>query len=405
MRIYLLIISVIVILNFNGILNALTGATALISPLILLLLAFIYNKLIRLNLIARSIAISKEWIIFLFLYLLIGTLSLVFLGYQNDKAIGEMRDVTISIIYIAGVAGAIYYINIYKKIDLYNLITAHTIVLTISALAILIVGALEIGYIFNPESYGYRQSGFFGNPNDAGNLCVQTLIFLFFLLTNKKTTGLKRYIYILLALLVMYASILTFSKSAILAMLIITLIYITINFNQNKKTVFIFVLVSTIVLSYQFNSLGSNLTRGQEKRIEGLYDLINGRIDDETTTGRSTIIAHGWNYIEKHIITGIGLGNFKSLPEINKASHNTFLVVWGESGIIPLFFYIYLIGILIFYSIKLYLVKKYDYSYLLFSSALYIIMYSFATNNLLDNRIFNTSLCYILASKYLITIK
>lgn len=391
---YLILIFLAFTLHINGVLNAFVGGAALASPLILFLLAVIYSFLIKRNVLFESFKIPSNWVFFLILYLAFGLLSLVIFNYHNDSALGELRDTIVTILSLVGLSGAIYYMLQEEKFDFRKLIFIYTICLIASSMSVIIIDFMDLGMFFNPHSFESRASGLFANPNDAGNVCAQTLLFVLFKLSESELKKTTRILLTILCFLVVYASFLTLSKTSMLTCLAFLVIYLLFNLRKNFAFISIFILLGVGIFVNQWENIQGELSQGQIKRLEGFTELLSGKVDEETTTGRSEIASYGWQYIEDHIFTGIGLGNFKLLPGLNKASHNTYLVVWGESGIIPFLIYLFLIIKLIERGVRLYVLGKIDYGFLLVGGGVFMVTYSFATNNLLDNRIFNSSLSF-----------
>lgn len=81
-----------------------------------------------------------------------------------------------------------------------------------------------------------------------------------------------------------------------------------------------------------------NLNVEQQGRFEQLHRLLTTlAVDDETTSGRSRLGMHGINISLTSPVIGCGLGTFNEMPETEGENcHNSFLLVFGESGIVGL---------------------------------------------------------------------
>jgi O-antigen ligase len=87
------------------------------------------------------------------------------------------------------------------------------------------------------------------------------------------------------------------------------------------------------------------LNSSQQKRVDQLERLLkSGKIDDETTTGRASIWAQGFNVWLESPLIGNGLTTFDKVPGVEMNAHNSILVVLGESGLLGLAFFGAMLG-------------------------------------------------------------
>ena len=96
------------------------------------------------------------------------------------------------------------------------------------------------------------------------------------------------------------------------------------------------VIVSIYLLSGTVHgTVNLSLDTEQQRRIEQLSRLLStGIVDDETTTGRTSIWTEGLNIWLSSPLIGCGLTTFDRLPGTGLNSHNSLLVVLGESGLL-----------------------------------------------------------------------
>ncbi|ERM80690.1 hypothetical protein P872_21540 [Rhodonellum psychrophilum GCM71 = DSM 17998] len=396
----IILLLVIFIFNVNGIFFALTGNISVISPFILVLLSLVIILLYKNKLLKLSIKISGMWILLLITYLSIGLISLILFQYYGEKVMLSIRDVITTIIILISFSGGIYYL-IFQYGER-KILLLFSLILFSSALSIILLKFFGLDYIFNPKSYFYRQSGFFGNPNEAGRLCAFSILFILFFLSNFKNGKFIQILFFFFLIIITYASIVTFSKASIICSIILYFLIFITTVRKNIPTYLFISIISFGAFIYISTNLDINFDRGQLKRLEGVGQLFSGDINQESTTDRTSYAKIGWNYIADYPIGGIGLGNFKSLPYINSAVHNTFFVFWGESGIIPFILYLYLIASFFYNGIKFYFkFKSPTLTFLNIGFGVIILIYSFSTSNLFEDRVFNSALIFTLVINYI----
>lgn len=400
MTLYTFILIFLFVMNVNGIIFALTGNSALISPLILLLTILLLGKIKKNKLLRIAFNIPSSWIILFTLYLVFGLLSIFLSEQYNEKILQSIQDIiTTSLILIALSGG--FYFSI-KKYGIDKIILGYTIILFLTVASIILLEILGFNHIFNPSSYYYRQSGFFGNPNDAGQACAYSLLFSLFLLSTSNSTYRKKLLLTGFALMTTYASLLTLSKASMATCSFLWILYLFLTFKSKSTKITIIILLIGVFAIGASGVDYLNLEAKQFNRIEELGQLLSGEINEDTTTERSEVAEYGWSFIERNPFLGIGIGNFKSLPMWGKASHNTYLVLWGESGIFPLLIYLLSIGYFALIGWRYYKKAWLNHSILLLGFSGIMFIYSFATSNLLDNRVFNSSLVIILVVAFII---
>ena len=74
-----------------------------------------------------------------------------------------------------------------------------------------------------------------------------------------------------------------------------------------------------------------------EKRTNQLFDLLQGKIESETTGGRSDLAKMSFRLIAKQPLVGHGLGFMNKLPGQRVGPHNMVLKVLGDSGVFGAF--------------------------------------------------------------------
>jgi O-antigen ligase len=370
--------------NLNGVVFLVYRITALFSIPALLLALFAISLNIKTPKNLEYVYwVLKPWLYFFMIYIVLGIVSLFFTGIFRDSNLDTLRSLITTIVVIFSLTILIF--NLSKQYGFLYLVYLFTLFLTIATLFILVIDYFSLR-IFVEEKYGSRNPGLFVNPNDGGLVGVITYVFLLYSLKTVKRIF-YRVCIITVCVLVVYATFLTFSKAALIGILVVSLLYIITHI---KKSFFKLIFATVFVLFFfnsQWDTIKQGLDKNQLRRVLDFENILTGEIDNETTTGRSEINENAWYLISEKPFAGYGLGNFQNISRLKGASHNTYFQIWGEAGIITL---------IIFVFILLKITRKgFDSIYglndkfLIFSFILIISLFSLASNNILDNRVVN----------------
>ncbi|NJB35365.1 O-antigen ligase family protein [Croceivirga sp. JEA036] len=215
---------------------------------------------------------------------------------------------------------------------------------------ILLLGGLSIiinGLIF-PETnkiFGLikgRYSGFFINPNTAGIVCLLGIALSYKVKSDFwRITG---------QLILTIAGLLTLSRTFIIIWLLITVLSI----KQNKKNIILPVLGSIGIILM--------LTFGDSKRFAGdRFDALTSFFDDgpvKTETiqhdSRAETWAQYYDLIMEKPFFGHGYKSFQVFSHLRHGAHNSYLMVFGEGGIISFIIFISIYIYLLYWSLKSY---------------------------------------------------
>lgn len=206
------------------------------------------------------------------------------------------------------------------------------------------------------SQYG-RYSGFYLNPNTASMICLTG-----YALSITKTNYWK-----FLSIAFTFFGFLTLSRTFMASWFLITIIYLFYNRKYIVKTL-LFLIVSVFSLITFSEKLNLDVAR-----FDFLVNLFSGQINNEflNKDSRQDQWAKFYDGILNSPIIGNGYSSFgQSLDGLGDAGvHNSFLLIIGESGLLP-----FLLIIMIFFFLfkKSYNLRKKNLTFLLLMFVLFI---------------------------------
>lgn len=334
-------------LNVNGVLNLWLGLGQPVSFLIFA--SAIYLALsINPEKALKSLAF-KAFFVSIISYLLLGSVF-----YSNFDSVSEPARYwraygsTLLIVY----ALSAYIARLPTIQDYENIIAFTRNIFFIAGASVWLSPWLYTLYVNLPPSAEQRMGGFFGNPNEAA--MVSLLGIALVILQPYKRSVIN---FLVVAVLIV-SVLLTFSKTGMLLLLVIAFVWGVSALKGFRLVMALAVLPLGILalndlpntLSLLVDSPMLDLDPSQKRRIMVLPTVLAGEINQETTTGRTFL----WGLALKSVIEtfplGLGLGSMHhiigGLEEFGvwQGAHNTFLMVAGESGVLPLLLIIFSFG-------------------------------------------------------------
>jgi len=237
----------------------------------------------------------------------------------------------------------------------------------------ILIGAVSIliNVLVFPDNYG-RYSGLYINPNRAGFVCL-----LGFSLTYK----LKNIPYRFIAqFLFIIGGIMTFSRYFILILLFINLISIVSN---KKNVIVLFTGLIAILIIISSTSLQFN-----NDRFNALKSVFSDDVDTETISknSRDETWAEYTEVLFENPILGNGYRSFHGhefdTVGVKVGVHNSYLMMLGESGILP-FLMLIIIYIALFIRSLNHFKTHPEYTYL----AIILMTFLLVSHNFFDNLI------------------
>ncbi len=282
----------------------------------------------------------------------IGLAYFIISGLQMYKVIGDREFVILMIkFFILVLFGNSFFKTVTKKeLMIFLMIGALTVILNL--------------LLFSDE-YG-RYSGFYLNPNAAGLVCIVGYS-LSFSIEDKRLKAVGQILFTI-------AGLATFSRTFMLLWVLVNLLSLRISI-KNIRILGLGLGLAILLLIF-----------GEVFNLGGLrFQQFRGILTNETSASdlqegsRTETWALFYDEVLANPVLGDGFGKFQTRGLYRVGSHNTYLMVLGESGIIPFLALVTFILYIIIWSNKLF---KVDPSLLLISTALGI--YLATSHNFFD---------------------
>ncbi|WP_179334807.1 O-antigen ligase family protein [Winogradskyella costae] len=309
------------------------------------LLKYIILLLIILNLPSKALVTMGESIGSLLSYITILLLTLYY--FFSKKTTPNWSLIIIALTYF--IIGSFQYhgpskVFIFETIKYFIfIICGYELVKKVSNVELFyffLIGSITIGFdaLFNPTRFG-RYAGFYLNPNVAGFMCI----YGYSLVYSIKNTTIKlsgQFIFTLMGLL-------TFSRTFIVIWVVLNLISLKISVKNLRILGIVFLIFSTLIVIDEIVGLNN-------PRFEQLKSIVNNEkvsTEEVNQDSRAETWALFYDDILAAPIFGNGYGTFSGKLG-SLGAHNTYLMIIGEAGIIPLTLFIGYIGYILYWSIS-----------------------------------------------------
>ena len=358
LRFYLATLSIVIFCNLNGVFFMIFGVEAPFSLIMLWLsLSIIYTGVVKFK-VTLNDKLLKRIAYFFVTYLFVASISLLIDNsglHEKTSVVLLYRSYTSSVVIIAAYYVGFRVILTDKNTNIIKYLTPLLIFTTCFTIIASMVG-LTAAYEYNKKGFDNERSiGFFANPNEAGVFACYAMVFFIANIYIVK----KKYLYIIMAIISAFSAFSTFSKSAFFSVLLIVILYFVMSFfyfsKSNLKTriynLFFFMVIFFFAnyLLLNLNNLTEDLTLSQQYRVTAIIDLFNGEINEQTTSERDGLFEHGIEKIMESPFFGNGFGSFHQFATGPKrlGVHNTYLMIWGESGFFPFLIFLSFIFLMI----------------------------------------------------------
>ena len=332
-----------------------TGIKAPTSPIILLFSAVV----IYLGVFKLGVSLKSKYL-YLFLgtmlmYLFIGTCSVLWDDSMVHKKISLYQDV-----YRRYVASFITIVAFYVGTKVLLREGENSSILKLLApyfiFSILVVVFGHYFGLYDAFEFGKfdvkdenRSTGLYTNPNEAGVAANFAMVILIANFIRAK----RKFVYIPFLGVAIVAVFMSFSKAAIIVMLLLFVVYLGWSLLYVRRNSFMnniifaiiggifFIGINYVILN--FDELYGQLSSAQQFRVKGAMALMNGEINESTTSERSLLFERGIKLIKEKPFFGNGVSTFHRFNDggVELGVHNTYLMLWGESGIFVLVLFVF----------------------------------------------------------------
>lgn len=383
-------LTVILGLNLNGLFYLWLGLSQIFSGVILFL-----SVALILNLAKRRVQISAEFLLFaiaVLLYLFVGCFFYSHLRSVNAPE-DYLRTYLSSLVVIYSLV--LYLSSLLSIARLVQFLCFVRNVLFAAAVSVVSSPFLYGLYVNPPPSSAYRMAGFFANPNEAA---MASLLAVCLIVGYPFASRAMQVVSLSVSAI---AVILTFSKTGILLLILLGAVYLYVRGSAPVRVVFSFSLVligvfflepSVLQDAVIYNSF-YELDQSQEARLRAVFSILSGDVGDDVSTGRSYLWKVAFERILEVSPGALGLGSMHHMIGgieefgIWQGVHNTFLMVFGEAGLLPA---LLLIISLLFLIAKIYRLRVCWYPFLGIAAVLLFDM--FVTHGALGVRYHNLGL-------------
>lgn len=328
---------VLLLTDINNLISYIAAAKAILSPVILILSIFLIlnKKSPSLRKVLRSKQVRYFMLAF-FGYLILGTIPKIFTG-ELPQALDAYRLLLPSmVIFIAAVIG---FTTMIEKSGLWYTINLVRILLLLNI--VFLVVSYSLGLNFMGELEKNRFTGVFTNPNQAAFMaCLLWGIELYIL-------QIRRHIFSAFVLgITLVGLVLAASKAGFIIAALTLLMNLTTGNIRKRFTFFnrfvvyfaVIGLVGMVAFRGQLEDIFSNEERN--KRLLQTFAVVQGELNEETTTNRNLLLNEGIRRIKANPIAGDGLLEFALLDGYQSGVHNQVILIWGDAGIFAVFLYI-----------------------------------------------------------------
>lgn len=211
-----------------------------------------------------------------------------------------------------------------------------------------------IDFVLNMLKSSIRLENSYANVNVIGQISAIAIIIQVYQLLNLKKKSIVSCLFMIPTLLMILAT--QSRKAFILLIMGLFLVYIMSN-DSHKKAIKIVlkIILATIILIIIIKSISKfSIFAGIDERMRYLLDSLNGKDGGNSANLRKQLVAVGWNTFLQYPFLGIGIGcpHVIALQKLSFDAylHNNYIELLCGGGVI---------GFLTFYSIYLYLIKKF----------------------------------------------
>lgn len=205
------------------------------------------------------------------------------------------------------------------------------------AFAVLLSVALNVYELFNPMTFSSipgRSSGLYTNVNQSGAALVLGLIIAYSVVPPR--------LRMLFVLAVAIGVVTTFSRAAMLGWMMVVVYFMARGgfgvAHLRRALVF-----GVVVVAFLVSPFWSNLEASLQERGTLTMDVVQrlsffgGNAEDDSTTERTGVAKYAWSLFGERPLTGHGTGASRQFEQYEVGTHNIYLSMMVDHGIIGLF--------------------------------------------------------------------
>jgi hypothetical protein len=205
------------------------------------------------------------------------------------------------------------------------------------AFAVLIAVAFNIYELFNPLTFSDipgRASGLYTNVNQSGAALMLGMIIAYGVVPSR-----LRMPFVALTAVGIIA---TFSRAAMIGWIVVVLYFALrsgLGVTQIRRIVFLCALVGGFLLSPYWANLQATLEERGTLTLDVLERLqfMNDGTLDASSSERARVAVHAWRLWGQQPFLGYGTGHHRQFEEFTVSTHNAYLAMMVDHGILGLF--------------------------------------------------------------------
>lgn len=303
-------------------------------------IGILFSLLIFYEILIKKSSIRVNFFLILFFVNLIWFVLSYFWSIDSNEAFSIIR-ILMSIF--------IFSFFLYNYFDGFNKIEKVLLYFLINTFLVSIFAFITFDY----SQFGLRRFDSAGNPNYISILVLIALIISLYFIVEK-----KKYIFTLLWPVGVTFIIVGGSRKAILGLVLAIILIALLNNLEKPKKIFKTSLVCIILITFIYQLLTNvEIFEPTYQRISNLFESVRGsNVEDGSLNSRSLMISYGINYLTEKPVIGHGVGQYRILfgHETGSGretySHNNFIEIAVNNG---------LLGLILYYSMYLYIIFKF----------------------------------------------
>ena len=247
---------------------------------------------------------------------------------------------------------------------------------------------LDVASRFSTEDFNSNMFGYYGF------LAIISSFFLWhhlpkFIKLNKRIRFLLFLLFLLIIILSLLFNFYTASRAGLAITILTSILLLSNHFLYPFSIKRIFLVIVILFISLSFNSLQNDFLENSVMKSRFLQTNV---LEDT----RTQLVIEAYNLSLQNLIFGVGPGNFKLYSQNGNFSHNTFLEILVNNGIVGLFIYLAILKNFFTQSMKLYRINKHYRKEALYFLIFFVTFFSYNFFYVFHTSIFLISFLFII---------